>query len=55
MLVKLDFLTVRGEHRLRVFEDVVLRDVFGPKRREYQVGEGCIMMGTVISTHQMLG
>jgi len=26
--------TVREEHRLRVFEDRVLRRIFGPKREE---------------------
>jgi hypothetical protein len=28
------FLTVREEHRLRVFENRVLRRIFGPKREE---------------------
>jgi hypothetical protein len=27
-------LTVREEHRLKVFEDIVLRKVFGPKKDE---------------------
>jgi hypothetical protein len=27
-------LTLRGEHRLRVFENRVLRRIFGPKREE---------------------
>jgi hypothetical protein len=27
-------LTLRGEHRLRVFENSVLRKIFGPKRDE---------------------
>jgi hypothetical protein len=27
-------LTLRGEHRLRVFENRVLRRIFGPKRDE---------------------
>jgi hypothetical protein len=31
-------LTVREEHRLRVFEDRVLRRIFGPKRDE-MIGE----------------
>jgi hypothetical protein len=28
------FLTLREEHRLKVFEDSVLRKIFGPKRDE---------------------
>jgi hypothetical protein len=32
MGAKLGFLTLREEHRLRVFENRVLRRVFGPKR-----------------------
>jgi hypothetical protein len=28
------FLTLREEHRLRVFENKVLRRIFGPKRDE---------------------
>jgi hypothetical protein len=31
-------LTLRGEHRLRVFENRVLRRIFGPKRGEV-IGE----------------
>jgi hypothetical protein len=38
MCVKLGLLTVREEHRLRVFENGVLRKTFGPKRDE-EVGE----------------
>jgi hypothetical protein len=34
-------LTLREEHRLRVFENRVLR-IFGPKRDEV-IGENCIM------------
>jgi hypothetical protein len=34
MDVKLGSLTVREEHRLRVFENRVLRRIFGPKRDE---------------------
>jgi hypothetical protein len=34
MGVKLGSLTLREEHRLRVFEDRVLRRIFGPKRDE---------------------
>jgi hypothetical protein len=32
--VKLGLLTLREEHRLRVFENRVLRRIFGPKRHE---------------------
>jgi hypothetical protein len=32
--VKVAFLTLRNEHRLRVFENRVLRKIFGPKRDE---------------------
>jgi hypothetical protein len=32
--VKLWFLTLREEHRLRVFENRVLRRIFGPKEDE---------------------
>jgi hypothetical protein len=31
-------LTLRGEHRLRVFENRVLRRIFGPKRDEVTGG-----------------
>jgi hypothetical protein len=34
MGVKLDLLTLREEHRLRVFENRVLRKISGPKRDE---------------------
>jgi hypothetical protein len=34
MGVKLGLLTLREEHRLRVFENRVLRGIFGPKRDE---------------------
>jgi hypothetical protein len=32
------FLTLREEHRLRVFENTVLRRIFGPKRDEVTGG-----------------
>jgi hypothetical protein len=35
-------LTLREEHRLRVFENRVLRGISGPMRDE--VGEDCIML-----------
>jgi hypothetical protein len=44
-------LTLREEHRVRVFENRVLRRVFGPKRDEVRGnGENCIMMSLVICT-----
>jgi hypothetical protein len=36
--VKLGLLTLREEHRLRVFENGVLRRIFGPKRDEVTGG-----------------
>jgi hypothetical protein len=37
-------LTLREDNRLRVFENRVLRRIFGPKRDEVTgVGENCIM------------
>jgi hypothetical protein len=38
----LDYLTLREEHRLRVFENRVLRGVFGPK------GDGVTEMEKII-------
>jgi hypothetical protein len=38
MGVKLGLLTLSEEHRLRVFENRVLRRIFGPKRDEATVG-----------------
>jgi hypothetical protein len=44
-------LTLREEHRLRVFENRVLRRIFGLKRDEVmQNGENYIMRSFVIST-----
>jgi len=44
-------LTLREERRLRVFENRVLRRVFGPKRDEVTGnGENYIMMSLVICT-----
>ena len=34
MVVKLDLSNLRGEHRLRVFENKVLRKIFGAKGDE---------------------
>jgi len=39
---KLCSLTLREESRLRVFENRVLRKVFGPKRDEVTGEESCI-------------
>jgi len=45
-------LTLREERRLRVFENGVLRRVFGPKRDEVTGnGENYIMRNLVICTH----
>jgi hypothetical protein len=38
MVVKLGLLTLREEHRLRMFENRVLRRIFGPKRDEITRG-----------------
>jgi hypothetical protein len=38
MSMKTWFLTVREEHKLRVFENRVLRKIFGPKRDEVNGG-----------------
>jgi hypothetical protein len=46
-------LTLREEHRLRVFENKVLRRVFGPKRNEVtgqEGGENSIMRSVMICT-----
>jgi hypothetical protein len=40
-------LTLREEHRLRVFENRVLRRIFGPKGES---GENCIIRSFVICT-----
>jgi hypothetical protein len=45
-------LTLREEHRLRVFENRVLRRIFGPKRDEVTgSGEDYIMRNLMICTH----
>jgi hypothetical protein len=44
-------LTLRKEHRLGVFDNRVLRRIFGPKRDEVtKNGENCIMKSFVICT-----
>jgi hypothetical protein len=43
------------EHRLRVFENMVLRRIFGPKRKWQEAGEDYIMRSFVTWTlHQIL-
>jgi hypothetical protein len=48
-------LTLREEHRVRVFEKRVLRRIFGLKRmKRLEVGEGCIIRSFVTCTlHQV--
>jgi len=49
----LNFVTLREEHRLRMFENRILRRIFVPKRGE--VAEGCTLGSFVTCTfHQML-
>ena len=44
-------LTMREEHRLRVFENRVLRGILGPRRDKLtKDGENCIMTSLMIST-----
>ena len=44
-------LTLREEHRLRVFQNRVLRRIFGPKKdREEESGENYIMRSLMICT-----
>ena len=48
-------LTLREELRLRVFENMVLRRIFGPKRDEVtENGEYYIKRTFMICTHQIL-
>jgi hypothetical protein len=42
-------LTLREEHTMRVFENRVLRRIFGPKRDEV-TGENCIMRNFITCT-----
>jgi hypothetical protein len=43
------------EHRLRVFENRVLRRIFGPKRKWRKAGEDCMMRSFITCTlHQIL-
>jgi hypothetical protein len=48
-------LTLREEHKLRVFENRVLRGIFGPKRDEVMGNGGsCIMRNFIICTHPQI-
>jgi hypothetical protein len=42
-------LTLREEHRLSVFENRMLRRIFGPKR---EAGENCMMRSFIIYIFQ---
>jgi hypothetical protein len=47
-------LALKEEHGLSVFENRVLRRVFGPKSDEQEVGENCIMRSFITCTpHQV--
>jgi hypothetical protein len=48
-------MTLREEHRLRVFENRVLRRIFGPKRDEVTGNGGsCTMRSFIICTHPQI-
>jgi hypothetical protein len=47
-------LTLREEHRLRVFENRVLRRIFGPKREEVMGKLSCTMRSFIICTHSQI-
>jgi hypothetical protein len=48
-------LTLREEHKLRVFEKRVLRRIFGPKRDEVTGNRGrCTMRNFIICTHPQI-
>jgi hypothetical protein len=48
-------LTLREEHRLRVFENRVLRGMFGPKRDEVMgERESCTVGSSIICTHHKI-
>jgi hypothetical protein len=49
------FLTLREEHRLRVFENRMLRGVFGLKKEWQEAGEDCKMRNLITCTfHKIL-
>ena len=53
MGVKLRLFLMGKDHRLKVFENRMLRKIFGPKREEVTLtGEDCIMMS--FTRHEML-
>jgi hypothetical protein len=57
LLVLYRSITLRDEHRLRVFENRVLRRIFGPKREEL-IGDckkNCIIRNLMICTPQYYG
>jgi hypothetical protein len=46
---------LREDHRLRVFENMVLRRIFGPKRDELTGNGGsCTMRNSIICTHPQI-
>jgi hypothetical protein len=45
--------TLREEHRLRVFENRVLRRIFMPKRDEVMEWKNFIMRSLMIRSHQI--
>jgi hypothetical protein len=47
-------LTLWEEYRLRVFENRVLRRIFGPKRDEVTGEQRCTMRSFIISTHPQM-
>jgi hypothetical protein len=48
-------LILREEHRLRVFENRVLRRVFGPKSNEVrEIGENCILSSFITCTFRQV-
>jgi hypothetical protein len=48
-------LTLREKHRLRMFENRVLRRIFGRKGKWQEAGEDCIMRSLINYTlHQIL-
>jgi hypothetical protein len=47
-------LAVREEHRLRVFENRVLRRIFGPNRDEVRRKWSCTMRSFIICIHPQI-
>jgi hypothetical protein len=47
-------LALRKDYQLRVFENRVLRRIFGPKRKWQEVGEDCIMRSFMTCTLQQI-